>query len=699
MNKKLIFSLLVSIIFLLLSINNVKSEITQFYDGDYTNGGYINLTKSLRIFVQGHIDKVKYIVDVGDEYSTFGIKFEIISENLPTTIKTVSNNKLTIKRKGNFSFRYYKGKEISQEESFFSYNKKYISLLTEHNGTTLYITPNTVKLTRDELVLLYLENMNLDNLKWLEMRVNNGGSLEWVSLNYATPPLGDGFIKFDSSGNFRSSIIHNSKYLLCPENIKFINGGEILVRDSSFTVVNTNLISLNDPLINGIEGNFRVNKPIVFKIEKLNKDYACVEDLDINIKDKNSNVVLREIKGRVLKLNNDEFYKIEQGKIKIDGIYIKGKNFYLLNTPNFDRFKETNVVYFDEETGTLTFNDNFSGFIYMNGQQIKFEKGNIEYVTTKTEDLAFYELLSKEKQYKYDIDSNWDKAINFVNDAKCEDMGGEWKDESEVCGFILGNTYYAAPQIGKQYNELSDSKPKIIDYVPGKKCCVKYETIPISKIIIKSLTDDFVSVETLVEVKDGRNIFKFPEGSIIVDVAPQFLKDDIERVKKDVFDVNAVNKIPNSIKVQDLLLLSKWDKRVLGFYVPETREIKIKRPEIFNEAEDILVHEILHHFYYTEKSDFFNVFRRYINDDSLDEKQERTRRRLFDRLQDWKNYYNPANEEEWLKKMSIEGYSVIGEWLYLNHYGFFGYDVKFPEYILNYYKGILKSNIVNEGKN
>ena len=128
----------------------------------------------------------------------------------------------------------------------------------------------------------------------------------------------------------------------------------------------------------------------------------------------------------------------------------------------------------------------------------------------------------------------------------------------------------------------------------------------------------------------------------------------------------------------------------------------------------ILTHEILHHLYHTMKGReelFKERFERYLNDDSLNEKERETRDQLLQHLEAWKNRYKPKTEEEWNKYRSNEAHSVIGEWLVGKYTagGFFlntelgsewryGIDLRFPSYLLELYEGILKPEIVAQGK-
>ncbi|MEM4640936.1 MAG: hypothetical protein QXW65_00205 [Candidatus Pacearchaeota archaeon] len=191
----------------------------------------------------------------------------------------------------------------------------------------------------------------------------------------------------------------------------------------------------------------------------------------------------------------------------------------------------------------------------------------------------------------------------------------------------------------------------------------------------------------------GRTIFSAPEGMVVIDIAPIFLKKEIDSVKREVFEEKVIHKIPSKIRVTDLRAKIPYYS---GVYYSSSATIEITRQGL---DDTILVHEILHHFFRQKgkQKEVEQAMRKFMKDEQLTEAQKRTREKLIERLKAWEEHYKPKNDKEYFERIvCVEGYSVIGEWLYGEKIG--DEDVSFPDYVLDLYKEILRPEIIEKGK-
>lgn len=627
MSKEYFIFVSILIFVIIFSVNINAQDIDIYRDGNYSNGEYIDfLPLKKSIFVLGDITNLKSDLIHLENYIRAEVNMEIISE---ANIKSLFSNTFVIKEKGFlhlFFIKEIKEDKIRESESIFLKdleNKEKFLLDTKSNDLHIYFSSPYLKINKKNQIIFKLISSQINNAR---IDISENECIDILTLRPSVDfPIIEGYAKLEKEG-FVSINWQGRGYLKPCPHIILVDGGTMTITNNSF------MFRSKGKVVHG-GMTFIPRENLIFRIEELDGVYGCLQKFSIKelVKEleKTKSRGIKKIEGKLFTSENG--IKILDGNLEIDGIKIEGENIYFFESLNsfedFDKnkvLKEKNSgIWFDSETASLIVTENFDKTVTVNGQKVKFENGKPTKTSLGLEE--FYEIAEKREAKTLRVFDNLERASKIIEPVTCAEMGGEWKDEKEGCDVRSkeGNIehIFVVPVIGNTFNKLSEAKPKIIDYQKGKICCLKTEIEPVQQIVYRKDGKEFIT--ELSELMVGRNIFTAPQGTVVVDIAPQFLKQDIDRVKTEVFDPKSINKIPPTIKINDLLATLP---SYLGAYYPQKTEIIITRKAIM-EGQSTLTHEILHHFYREDdkKELFKERFRRYL-DDSLDEKEDKIKK-------------------------------------------------------------------------
>jgi len=469
----------------------------------------------------------------------------------------------------------------------------------------------------------------------------------------------------------------------CPS-VEYLHGGRILIENNKISHFSNEKLRVNFIT--------KLDAPRILRFEVENS--TCKMDLKEGLFGLK---FIKEMKGEFesFYIEKERALKIVEGKIRINGIKIEDKNIYFtyVDGENLAALeKKGRVIVFDEPTKTLLISKNFNGTISFFGENITFKDGKPTRIVPNFNEI--YEIERGEKEEYSGIIGYLEnlKRAKKTNEATtCEEMGGTWKRKEEGCKIkekIEGvEVHFPGGIIGERYNRYTYAR--IIDYQEGKVCCIKGEIKPF---IIKTRKGKIFSLDS--SPVTGTTVFTAPEGTVVIDVVKPFLEEEIKEVKNTIFEPSV--QIPKKIAVTELFakdpLIAGWYSHGGIFVSPK---IVLSRHSI---KESILTHEILHHLYYKNPKKIKQTIERYLKDKSLVGEEKITQQMLISYIERWwRRAYGPF----FGALLPSEAHAVIGELLceeWMEGSNSLGENVKFPEYVLEVYKGVLKPEVIEEGR-
>jgi len=690
MNKNLIF--IICLAFSLFLILNIHSSLAQdiYHDGNFSNGENLTLFANKYLFIKGEnisiLEKNLRPATQEGENSYASLKIKI--DGLIFIKTDCLNTEYQIKTNDTISLSLEYANE-SKEDIHFEHPISTIELW-DHKNLKISILPEKIGVL-DNGKLIFLIQPRLDDL--LELWIKSDGIGQLTFDEDIAGKLDKIYGIFGKKGFFKRTITENSLDIISCPGVKFTDVGFIDGVDNAIGI--TSKGELNIFGINVL----MTSKPI-FTLTKVDEIVGCEAKLNLkNYKTtNNANNLLPN--GNVFLFYNG--LKIIDGKVDSSETEISGKNIFFFKNDdeieifneNKDKFpKDLNAVFYNDKTVTYTLTPNFTGEITIEGQKTTYKNGKVKGVGFNQ--LNFYQIQNIQEETYLSAQDNIDKARTLAKDGTCDDFGGEWKDMREGCN-TSPNTW-----LGTNRNEWSGAK--ITDYSEGKVCCFK-------QTIKKKTKIDFIPTnnqQNNVEIEEntvGSVIFKSAEkGSIVIDVAPQIVNERINAVKKEAFSSTCQSSIPKIIKPTDF---SEHQPDFSGIY-RGSKGIDINRRTLsesdpVTSVNEVITHEILHHFFTlgNTKQQVENAMQKYLKDETLDSDQIKTRKDLSFKLEEWEygyNLYDPNSQDYFKQIVCDEGHAVIGQWLYRNYINKNG-NYKFPEYILDLYNGVLKPEIINQGR-
>ena len=701
MNKKKLFIFWILFVFLLIGLVEAIEDKPTYHDGNFSNGEFLNFKDwpDKWIFVQGEASILEKNSSTHPVYAYASIKMDVKKDFVFKD--NFFDTEVVIKRGGLFTWEYelIDGKQEREAIHFYEENgesSKTISIYLDNKLKTRVNINTGVKIETIKGTILEFNSLSFDSMF---VNLENENSIKRLILTQKfTDNIPLGIIKIE---NETELVREGPNFLSCPT-LTF-NGpkGEIKIRNNEFLLNYPGELIMNNPLYS----RFVPSKEISFQFATIDDVPGCLNKIYIKSPTKGSDNLNYAVYGTIFTFDNG--IKIIDGGVKLRNIEIVGKNIYFYKfrsdfekVDTNEKIKKGNfLVYFSEETKSLVVSNNFNGTLIINGQKTIFENGKPKKINP--DHLNFYEIMGQQETEFCD----WGSSSNALaqkskEDTTCEKMGGRLEINNPSCNIAYGNTIYALGMIGEETNRFTGVK--ITDYQKGKTCCVaaKFEK----------------GVEAVCQIGDkseciridkntvGRNVFKSPKGTIVIDLAQHFLDSEVKIVESEALTNSAQSNVPTIIRPTDLKVT---EPEFVGVYygVPGG-SVEITRPIIGSKlSKPTIVHELLHHFYNQGNTEiiFQQIMRTYLQDGSLTEKQNESRENLINRLKDWESHYNlhdPLSGDYFRRITCNEGHSVIGEWIYSSFIGESGYrgKQKFPDYILKLYEGILKPEIINEGR-
>jgi hypothetical protein len=684
MNKNLIFIICFAfILFLIIDINfSFAQDI--YHDGNFSNGENISLFADKYLFVKGEniniLEKNPRPATQDNEH--FYVSLTIRVDSFIFIKTDCLNTEYQIKTNDTISLFLEYANE-SEENLRFTDPISSIEL-QNYKNLKVSVLPEKIEVL-DGVKLIFLLQPKLDLELWIK-----GDGIDRLTFDEdVAGKLDKIYGIFGKKGYFWRTIEEN--YLgdvQCPD-ARFTDFGFIEGMDNSISIASRGEV--------GIFGiNILLSAKPTFTLTKIDEISGCQIQIDSK-----KYKPTTDLKNNLLPSGNVFLFhnglKIIDGKVSYAETEISGKNIFFFKNndeneyfnENKDKFpKDLNAIFYNDKTGTYILTPNFTGEITIQGQKTTYKKGKV--LGVGFNQLNFYQIQNIQEEEYLSAQDNIDRAKTLTKDATCEEFGGEWKDEREGC-HTNPNTW-----LGQKTNEWSGAK--ITDYSPGKTCCFKQTIKKKTKINFMPTNDQQDNIQ--IEENDvGSVIFKSAnKGSIVIDVAPQILNEQVAVVKKEVFSSTSQSSIPKIIKTTDL---SEHAPDFGGVYNKDSGRVEINRALLQQQGlvistKEVVVHEILHHFFTlgNKKQQIEDAMKKYLKDESLNSEQVQARKKLLFKLDEWSYGYNlkDPNSQDYFEQITCnEGYSVIGQWLYRS-------NTKFPSYVLDLYQGILKPEIINQGR-
>ncbi|OYT37422.1 hypothetical protein B6U82_01755, partial [Candidatus Pacearchaeota archaeon ex4484_31] len=267
--KRFVFS---SLFFVSIFLFSIVSAQDPYYDGNYSNGEYIDfLSLGKHVFVQGDITEV-----LKDEKRA-SLEIKINSEAI---VKSFLSNMLTIKKKGILTFyflqRKEEGKNKEKETFFFKYSEEETSrlrLTIKTKNQHITFTGSQLEIKKGQKIILSLV-FSSPQIEYLNIEIGKEGLVNYLDLwNRKESRIVEGHGKINKNGKIR---ITESEYGFfdCPDLIEFVDGGFFNIKEGS-TIINTEGRIIYHGML------FYPKKPLLFKVEKIDMKYGCLQDLPI----------------------------------------------------------------------------------------------------------------------------------------------------------------------------------------------------------------------------------------------------------------------------------------------------------------------------------------------------------------------------------------------------------------------------------